>query len=228
MKAIGYIRVSTEEQSVNGDSLEAQRAKLIAYASLYDLELVEIIEDAGVSAKSIDRPGLKKALAMLRSGMVDGLLVAKLDRLSRSVGDWDRLVSGYFGEKAGRKLFSVQEAIDTRTATGRAMLNMVMVFAQWERETIGERTRDVLRFKASKSERTTRAKYGFDVADDGVKLIPNAAEQSVIERMAAMRAAGQSLAAIANALNADAIPTKENGKRWEAMTVSRILKRKAA
>lgn len=225
MKATGYIRVSTEEQSVNGDSLDTQRSKLVAYAALYDIELVEIIEDAGISAKSLERPGLKRALGMLRDGTVDGLLVAKLDRLSRSVGDWDALVKEFFNEKADKKLFSVMEAIDTRTATGRAMLNMVMVFAQWERETIAERTRDVLRHKASKNERTTRGKYGWDVGPDGVKMARNETEQGVIVHMSELRASGKSFRAIADDLNASGIPTKEGGKRWEPMTVSRVLSR---
>ena len=103
MKVIGYIRVSTDEQASNGQSLDSQRVKLEAYASLYDLELVEIIEDAGQSGKTLKREGLPHALAMLRSGKAEGLLIAKLDRLTRSVGDWQILIDGYFGEKAGKQ-----------------------------------------------------------------------------------------------------------------------------
>src|SRR2546430_8457594 len=86
-RAIGYIRVSTDKQAEHGVSLDAQQAKLAAYAALYDLTLVEVIVDAGVSAKTLDRPGLQRALAMLRKGQVTALLVAKLDRLTRSVED---------------------------------------------------------------------------------------------------------------------------------------------
>src|SRR6476661_5883591 len=119
MRVIGYIRVSTDEQATGGQSLGAQRAKINDYARLYDLELVAVIEDAGVSAKSLNRPGLQKALAMLRSGKVDGLVIAKLDRLTRSVADWQTLIDDYFGERAGKQLFSVADSIDTRTAAGR-------------------------------------------------------------------------------------------------------------
>ena len=101
MKVVGYIRVSTEEQVTSGQSLDSQRAKAIAYAGLYDLELIEIIEDAGVSAKTLKRPGLERALAMLASGKADGLLIVKLDRLTRSVADWQKLIDRHFGEKAG-------------------------------------------------------------------------------------------------------------------------------
>ena len=84
MRVLGYVRVSTEEQATNGQSLDAQRAKIEAYASLYDLELVGIIVDAGVSAKSLNRSGLRDALAQLRRGAAEGLVVAKLDQIGRA------------------------------------------------------------------------------------------------------------------------------------------------
>jgi DNA invertase Pin-like site-specific DNA recombinase len=86
-KTIAYLRVSTDKQADRGVSLDAQRAKLRAYAELYEPELVDVIVDAGYSAKSLDRPGLQRALAMLKVGDVEGLLVVKLDRLTRSVVD---------------------------------------------------------------------------------------------------------------------------------------------
>lgn len=153
MKVILYARVSTEDQARDGVSLEAQSAKMSAYASLYDLEVVETITDAGESAKSLNRPGLQKALAMLRSGQADGLVIAKLDRLTRSVADWQELIDGYFGERAGKQLFSVGDSIDTRTAAGRMVLNILLSVAQWEREAICERTRDALRHKIKRRER---------------------------------------------------------------------------
>lgn len=85
VKVLGYVRVSTEEQSESGHSLGAQREKLKAYAALYDLELVEIVEDGGQSAKTLNRPGLQRALKILRNGEADGIVIVKLDRLTRSV-----------------------------------------------------------------------------------------------------------------------------------------------
>ncbi len=153
MKVIGYTRVSTDEQAATGVSLAAQAEKLTAYAALYGLEIVEMIEDAGESAKSLKRPGLQRALGLLKAGQADGLLIAKLDRLSRSVKDWNGLIDLYFGERAGRQLFSVADSIDTRSAAGRLVLNVLMSVGQWEREAIGERTRDALRHKRSKGQR---------------------------------------------------------------------------
>src|SRR5438132_4732920 len=112
-KAIGYIRVSTDKQAEHGVSLEAQQAKLTQYAALYDIELVEVIVDAGVSAKTLDRPGLQRALGMLRKVQTHALLVAKLDRLTRSVEDLGELIRTVF-VPGKADLLSVGEQIDTR------------------------------------------------------------------------------------------------------------------
>ena len=105
---------------------------------------------------------------MIRSGKASGLVIAKLDRLSRSVVDWNTLIDGYFGEKAGKQIFSVADSIDTRTAAGRLVLNVLMSVAQWERETIGERTKDALQHKIRNGERCGKVRFGFRLADDGV------------------------------------------------------------
>ena len=96
MKVVAYIRVSTDKQTDQGCSLDVQREKVALYARLHDLALVDIIEDAGESAKSLERPGLQRALAMLRNGEANGLLVTKLDRLTRSLRDLDTLIANYF------------------------------------------------------------------------------------------------------------------------------------
>lgn len=226
MKVIGYIRVSTEEQATNGQSLDAQRAKLEAYANLYDLELVEIIADGGASAKSLNRPGLRDALAKLRGGVADGLVIAKLDRLTRNVGDWQRLIDAYFGDKAGKQLFSVADSIDTRTAAGRLVLNVLLSVAQWERETIAERTKDALQHKIGKGERCGKVRFGYALAADGKTLVAVPSEQEAIELMKKLRAAGQTLRDIAAELNRRGIQTKEGGQ-WKHTTVSGILARAA-
>lgn len=224
MKVIGYVRVSTEEQADEGQSLKAQRAKLVAYAALYDLQLVAVYEDAGVSGKRLDRPGLGAALHDLRDGRAGGLLIAKLDRLTRSVADWQRLVDGYFGEKAGKQLLSVGDHIDTRTASGRLVLNVLLSVAQWEREAIGERTRDALRHKITKGERCGKVRFGFDLAPDGVTLVPNPPEQEAIRLMRELRAMGQSYRAIARELQDRGVRTKEGGP-WVMTSVRGVLAR---
>lgn len=226
MRVILYARVSTADQ-IDGVSLDAQQAKMMAYASLYDLIVVEVIVDAGESAKSLDRPGLQRALGLLRTGKADGLLIVKLDRLTRSVADWQLLIDDYFGEKAGKQLFSVADSIDTRTAAGRLVLNVLMSVAAWERETTAERTREALRHKIRSGERCGKVRFGFDLAADGKTLVPNAAEQEAIGLMTHLRASGRTLRRIAAELTDRGIATKEGGA-WTHTAVGRILERKAA
>lgn len=229
MRVIIYSRVSTADQADCGVSLEAQEAKLAAYASLYDLEVVEAIVDAGESAKSLNRPGLQRALTMLKRGEADGLAVVKLDRLTRSVADWQALIDGWFGERAGKQLFSVGDSIDTRTAAGRLVLNVLMSVAAWEREAIGERTREALRHKIRQNQRCGKVRFGYNLAADGKTLVPNAAEQQAIDLMTGLRTAGRTLRQIATELTSQGIRTKEGGA-WTHTAVARILdrQRKAA
>ncbi len=227
MRIIIYSRVSTSDQADGGVSLEAQEAKLTAYAELFDLEVIQAIADAGESAKSLNRPGLQRALTMLKRGEADGLAVVKLDRLTRSVADWQTLIDGWFGERAGKQLFSVGDSIDTRTAAGRLVLNVLMSVAAWEREAIGERTREALRHKIRRNQRCGKVRFGFDLAADGKTLLPNATEQEAIVLMTTLRAAGQTLRQIAAELTGRSIATKEGGP-WTHTAVARILDRKAA
>lgn len=227
MRVVLYARVSTEEQAANGQSLAAQQAKLEAYAKLYDLQVIEIVLDAGQSGKTLKRPGLQRALSMLKAKQADGLVVCKLDRLSRSVRDWNTLIDSHFGEKAGKQLFSVQDSIDTRTAGGRLVLNVLMSVAQWEREAIGERTRETLQHKIRSGERCGKVRFGFSLAADGKTLIPVPQEQEAIRAMRQLRDAGQTYRAIAAELNARGVSTKE-GKPWVHTSVKGILVRAAA
>src|SRR6202158_3470062 len=152
-RAVAYLRVSTEKQADKGVSLDAQRAKVEAYAQLYEVDLVEVIVDAGLSAKTLDRPGLGKALGMLKARHAEALLVVKLDRLTRSVVHLGQLVEDYFADGKWA-LLSVGEQIDTRSAAGRLVLNVLASVSQWEREAIGERTAAALQHKGSQGEYT--------------------------------------------------------------------------
>jgi site-specific DNA recombinase len=219
-RAVAYVRVSTEKQADTGQSLEAQRAKLAAYAGLYELELVEVVVDAGVSAKTLNRPGLSRALGMLESGEAAALVVVKLDRLTRSVSDLGELVERYFRD-GGAALLSVSEQIDTRSAGGRLVLNVLASVSQWEREAIGERTAAVMRHKASQGEYTGgRAPYGYRV--DGGRLVPVEAEQRVLLAAREAKAAGLSLRAIATELEARGMLSR-TGRPFAPVQVSRLL-----
>src|SRR3954466_3192287 len=160
-RAVAYLRVSTEEQADHGVSLDAQRERVAGYARLYDVELVDVVVDAGLSAKSLEREGLQRALAMLRAGAADALLVTKLDRLTRSVKDLNHLLDVYFGEGCFG-LLSVGDKVDTRTAGGRLGLNIQGSVSQWEREAIAERTREAMRLKVPRGEHVGgKPPYGY-------------------------------------------------------------------
>ena len=222
-RAVAYLRVSTDKQADHGVSLDAQRAKVAAYAALYDLDLVAVEVDAGASAKSLDgRPALARALTMLDTGAAEALIVVKLDRLTRSVADLGSLVTDYFGPN-GAALLSVGEQIDTRTSAGRLVLNVLASVAQWEREAIGERTSVALQHKASRGEFTGgQVLYGFTLAADGVALEADAAEQATIARARELAAGGLSLRKVADGLAAEGL-TARSGKPFAASQIARMV-----
>jgi len=227
MRVLIYCRVSRKEQVERGVSLEAQEARCREFCKLHNLEVTQVITDPGVSAKSLKRPGLKIALDLLRKKQVDGCVVTKLDRLTRSVMDWQLLLRDYFGAKQGRKLYAVDDHIAVRTAMDRMLLNIRIAISQGEREVIGERTRDSLSYKRKNGQRVGAVPFGFDLDPTNPKgLIPNEAEQATLARIRELRGGGRSYRAIADELTRVGIKSK-NGGAWSAMVVSRICKRSA-
>ena len=222
-RAIGYIRVSTDQQAAEGVSLAAQREKISAYCSLYDFDLVRIEDDAGASASSLQRDGLQRALDALDAGDAEALVVVKLDRLTRSVRDLDTLLTRYFagGELA---LVSVAEQVDTTTATGRMILNVLMSVSQWEREVIGERTSAALQHKKAQGEYTGgKLPFGRRLAADGVTLEECAEERVILDVINQLQREGLSLRKIAEELNKRGV-SRRNGREWHHVAVSRVIK----
>ena len=215
-KAIGYIRVSTEKQADHGVSIEAQTEKLKAYAMLYDIDLVDLVIEQG-SAKCLQREGLQSALSRLEAGEAEALIVVKLDRLTRSVADLGKLVDTYFQNFA---LLSVGEQIDTRSAAGRLVLNVLASVSQWEREVIGERTSAAMQHMRNQNQYTGgKPPYGYDLVDG--ELIENENEQQVIKLVAKYKSAGLSYRKIAAVID-EAGHKSRTGKQLSAMSVSRM------
>ena len=224
----GYVRVSTEEQAREGLSLIFQEDRIRAYCGLYDLRLVRIARDAGVSAKTLERDGLAAVLDDLRQGRVDGVVILKLDRLTRRLRDWSDLIDEFFSDKAGRRLFSVNDSIDTRTPSGRMVLNMIMTVAQWEREEIAYRTATALQGKIARGERCGRIRFGYRLAPDGRTLVPDPREQEAIAFMRQWEAQGKTYREMVASLEEMGIETKEPGSIWRPGAVHRILTRPIA
>src|SRR6516225_11486199 len=175
MKAIGYVRVSTDRQAEQGVSLEAQEAKIRAMATVQGAELFEVIVDGGESAKNLNRPGLQRLLGLVDSGKVEAVIIAKLDRLTRSVKDLCNLLELF--EKRGVALISVAESLDTASAAGRLVITIMAAVSQWERETIGERTRDALRHKRTSGGAGREYQVWVPSQPDGKQVEPDPGEQ---------------------------------------------------
>ena len=222
MKVVGYVRVSTQDQADGGASVAAQRQKLQQYAELFELDLVAIIEDAGASAKTLQREGLHEALAYLDGGKAEGLLVAKLDRLTRSGKDLGTLLDSHF--RSEFSLLSVADKIDTSTAAGRLVLNVLASVSEWEREAIGERTSAALQHKIAQGEHVGSPSLGFDMV--GGKLVKNEDEAEVVERIQQLRAEGHTFQQIADTLTEEGHRTKRGGQ-WYPATVRNYVKRMA-
>lgn len=221
MKAFGYVRVSTEEQAREGLSLEGQEAKIRGYASVHDLELVEIVRDEGYSGKSLKRPGLSGLLKRIAGEEREALIVWKLDRLTRSTRDLLHLVEDVFKE-SGTRFLSISEQIDTESATGRFFLTIMGAMAQMERELVGERTKLALSAKREKGEYTGGIPYGWRM--EGKVLVREEREQEQIAKMRSWRKQGLSYKEIAYWLNEEGVHSKREGAKWGPSAVYYAVK----
>jgi DNA invertase Pin-like site-specific DNA recombinase len=218
MKAIGYIRVSTQGQAEDGVSLDAQEAKLRAWAALNDAELV-IFRDEGVSGKRSDnRPGLQAALEMVGKG--DALVCYSLSRLSRSTKD--TLAMAETLAKKDANLVSLSEKVDTTSASGKMVFRLLAVLAEFERDQVSDRTRMALAHKKANGEKTGGdVPFGFSVQDG--RLYRDAKEQDTIRLVMGLRKQGKSYRAIGRLLEADGVTTKTGARIWHAAAVRRIV-----
>jgi site-specific DNA recombinase len=217
--AVGYIRVSTELQAEKGLSLEAQTEKIKAMAQVEGVDLLDVVVDAGKSAKNLEREGMIRLRELLKSRAVKVVIIAKLDRLTRSIRDLAELLEEFQNLDVG--LVSVAEKLDTASASGRMVLNVMMAVSQWEREAVSERTRAVVLYKkAQRRAYCPSTPYGF--RRDGDALVEDSTEMRTVQRVHRLKRRGWSLRRIADRLNRENVPTRRNG-HWFASTVRYIL-----
>jgi len=219
-QAIGYIRVSTEKQANEGVSLEAQEAKIVTWCKANGYELVKVYVDAGISGKRMDtRKELLAALASLKKGMA--LVSYSLSRLARSTKD--ALAIGEAVAKKKADMVSLTEQIDTTTAAGKMMFQMLSVLAEFERNLVAERTTNALQHKKRSGQKyTNQTPYGFEAIEG--RLVEVKQEAEVVAEIQAARSSGSTLQSIADNLNGRGIPTK-TGKTWAPATIHLLLKR---
>lgn len=228
IRAVGYVRVSTDMQAQEGVSLEAQKVRIQAHCTAMDINLVSIVEDAGESAKSLDRPGVQTALKMLRQRKADALIVMKLDRLTRSVKDLGYLCETYFGDGKPWTLLSVSDSIDTRSASGKLTLNVLTSVAQWEREALSDRVREAMQHMKAQGIFLGAAPYGWKYIDEldehgRRKLVEEPVEQAGIKRICELYETDMFVWQICEQLDAEKIPAR--GPHWHRATIYSVLRR---
>jgi DNA invertase Pin-like site-specific DNA recombinase len=204
---LGYLRVSTDEQADSGAGLAAQQEQLRRAFEYEGWELVEEIRDEGASGKDLDRPGLRRALELINAGEADGLVVAKLDRLTRSVVDFGDLLEWF--DLAGAAFVALDLRLDTSTPTGAMVAHVLVVVAEWERRTIGQRTKDAMAAKRAAGEAT-----GLPSILDNPELVA---------RILELKDEGRSRTAIAEQLTREGWPTVRGGAEWRPSALQVVL-----
>lgn len=204
MTLVGYIRVSTDRQGEHGLGMQAQRQAIEAAAAARNLELDAVYQDVDSGSKT-DRPGLQDALAGLQTG--DMLIVAKLDRLTRSVVQFASLLER--AQLAGWTLVALDMGIDTSTPQGELMVHVLASFAQFERRLISERTKTALSQARANGTHTGRS---------------STLDSNVGRRIVRLRDQGMTYAAIAELLAAQKVPTGQGGE-WRPGTVRWLYQR---
>lgn len=206
LKVVGYVRVSTSEQGDSGAGLDAQRSAIKSEASRRGWNLLEIHEDVASGKSLRKRLGLEAALHAVETGEADGLVVAKLDRLSRSLQDFSDLMAR--ARMGGWAITALDVGVDTTTPAGEMVASMMAVIAQWERRIISQRTSDAL---------AERKKAGVKLGSREPQ-IPDATRR----RIKGMRSRGWSVPRIVEKLKADGVPTARGGE-WRVATVQQVL-----
>lgn len=214
--------MSSEDQAREGFSLQAQSERLGAYATATGLTLTEIISDEAESAKSLKRPGITRLFDEVRRGRVAAVIVLKLDRLTRSVRDLADILDIF--AKTNTALISVMEHLDTSSASGRLMLNLLASVSQWEREAISERTAIALEYKRKSGLAYSPTPFGY--RRDGGRLVVDEREYEALLHAWEMRRSGVTLRAIGQWLSDSGFTPKRGGVSWHPSTVRRVLSSK--
>ncbi len=221
--AVGYVRVSTDQQRDHGISLQAQTAKIRAQAKATGLRLVDIVSDAGISGKSLARPGVRRILADVAGGKIGAVVIWKLDRLTRSVRDLLDILD--LLAKHNARLISITESLDTETATGRMVITILAAVAQMEREQIAERIRMAAQHMRNIGRVWGAPPWGFRAR--GKKLVRNEKEIEACRLAVRLRARGHTYQQIADELNRRREYRPRRGRLWRHQHAHRMVTRAA-
>jgi site-specific DNA recombinase len=219
--AVGYVRVSSKKQASDGCSIDIQKRAIETWCRCHGMYLGHVYVDAGVSGKSTDnRTELRWAVT--HATWYEGVVVSySVCRLTRNSNDARDILALLHRHKASA--VSIVEGLDSRREADLGRFVAEAEFAEKEVDRITGRVTMAMDHKRRKGERISgRIPYGFNLADDGIKLIPDATEQATLQTIRDLRAAGATLRAIVDDLNRNSIPTK-NGNAWNVSTVHGLL-----
>lgn len=228
MKAVGYARVSSQEQ-IDGTSLRSQEDTIRAYASMRNLELVEVLIDAGVSGGTplASRPEGARVASMVESGEVGAVIVTKLDRGFRSASDCLNCVESWERRAVSLHILNLGgQTIDTSSPTGKFFITVMAGAAELERNLINERCNEGRRARRQAGQRLGTVPFGWTLGPDGKTLVESPDEQRALALIREMKSQGHSLRAIARALNEHGYRAK-NGGTWVVSSVQSVLRRAA-
>jgi len=217
-----YTRVSSRNQAdADYSSLETQRERLEAYChSQENYSVFRVYEDGGYSADSLDRPALKEMLRDVREGRLNCVLAYKIDRLTRSVRDFHQLMDLF--DRCGVKFVSVTQSLDTQNPMGRLLRNVLLDFAQFEREMTADRTRDKMYQRAQKGLwNGGNVPYGYAV--ENKKLVIHSKEADSLRFMFHRFAEVPSLSRLRDELHRRGWNTR-SGRPWSKMALDHILR----
>lgn len=206
MRAVGYIRCSTDVQQESGLGLQAQRRMIKAQAELLGADLADVLEDAGESGATERRPAYQQLLGMIDAGWIDCLIVCKLDRLMRSVRHLTALLDRLSKAKRddggrGVDLVSSMDSIDTSSANGLLFIHMMAAVAEWEKNVIAERTSAALKQLQANGKRLGAPPYGFSQNGSG-ELVEHSEERENLKIIDELRQQGSSYRQVAEIMTA--------------------------
>lgn len=207
-RVVGYIRVSTVEQATQGAGMDAQRASILRACEYRGLTLTEIVADDGYSGKNMRRPGLERCMEMIRAGDVQGIVVTKLDRLSRSIKDFSDIMAA--SQRDGWRLIILEPDIDFSTPFGKLLANILASFAEFERDMISMRTKEGMAERKKMGVKIGKQRHVSDAVCDAVRD---------------MRAQGMTYRQIAERLSRDQVPTPNGARYWAHQTIYDLVKR---
>ena len=210
-----YPRVSTEDQFRNGHSLDEQKERMLKLCDYKNYEVYKVYEDAGISAKNMNRPAFQEMIQDIKDGKINKIIVYKLDRLTRSIKDLEEICT--FLEENNCSLESMCEDINTSTANGKFFIRMLTILAQLEIERTSERTKFGMVGAVKKGHFVGRPPIGYDKVDK--KLVINDIESEVIRRIFDLYIKGIAANAITKLLNEE----KALNRKWIPTLVDRIL-----